>query len=191
MNDRLAEFYQGVAVHATADSEHTAALELLALVMAADRTSSDGPSSTRSRRSPTTGGTATSRSTSTSVRRSPRPRTAIASGEVLQLIDDIDQRISSRVLRRALFSAAREVAGVDDDVTPEEGSDPRRSRRPLRIAHAVFEHDRDRDRPSDTPVSDDRQHADDPTSRSDAPGCRRCSIAPLHLVVPLHQPDTS
>ena len=39
-----------------------------------------------------------------------------------ELIDDIDQRISSRVLRRALFSAAREVAGVDDDVTPEEGT---------------------------------------------------------------------
>jgi hypothetical protein len=41
---------------------------------------------------------------------------------VLELIDDIDQRISSRVLRRALFSAAREVAGVDADVSPEEGS---------------------------------------------------------------------
>ena len=31
MNEQLAEFYRGVAVHATADSEHTAALELLAL----------------------------------------------------------------------------------------------------------------------------------------------------------------
>ena len=37
MNDRLLELYQGVAVHATANLEHTAALELLALVMAADR----------------------------------------------------------------------------------------------------------------------------------------------------------
>ena len=37
MNERLAEFYRGVAIHATADSEHTAALELLALVMAADK----------------------------------------------------------------------------------------------------------------------------------------------------------
>ena len=36
MNEQLAELYRGVAVHATADSEHTAALELLALVMAAD-----------------------------------------------------------------------------------------------------------------------------------------------------------
>ena len=41
---------------------------------------------------------------------------AITKDEVLELIDDIDQRISSRVLRRALFSAAREVAGVDADV---------------------------------------------------------------------------
>ena len=41
---------------------------------------------------------------------------------MLELIDDIDQRISSRVLRRALFSAAREVAGVDADVSPEEGT---------------------------------------------------------------------
>ncbi|HZB40276.1 MAG TPA: hypothetical protein VE487_04885, partial [Ilumatobacter sp.] len=47
---------------------------------------------------------------------------AITKDEVLELIDDIDQRISSRVLRRALFSAAREVAGVDADVSPEEGS---------------------------------------------------------------------
>src|SRR6185295_1287676 len=33
---RLAELYQGVAVHATADREHMAALELLAVVMLAD-----------------------------------------------------------------------------------------------------------------------------------------------------------
>ena len=36
MNDRLAELYRGVAVHATADLEHRAAFELLALVMMAD-----------------------------------------------------------------------------------------------------------------------------------------------------------
>ena len=48
MNDRLHELYHGVAVHATADLEHTAALELLALVMAADRT----PRSGRDRRNP-------------------------------------------------------------------------------------------------------------------------------------------
>ncbi len=36
MTDRLAELYRGVATHATADAEHRAALELLALVMLAD-----------------------------------------------------------------------------------------------------------------------------------------------------------
>ena len=39
-----------------------------------------------------------------------------------ELLDDIDARITSRVLRRALFSAAREIVGVDAEVTPEEGS---------------------------------------------------------------------
>ena len=39
-----------------------------------------------------------------------------------ELLNDIDARISSRILRSALFSAARDVAGVDDDVSPEEGT---------------------------------------------------------------------
>ena len=121
MNDRLLELYQGVAVHATANLEHTAALELLALVMAADhnleqsevdaiREISDdwrdgdftfvrylGPAVTRA-------------------------QDAIATDTVIELIDDIDSRIHSHVLRRALFSAAREVAGVDEAVSPEEGT---------------------------------------------------------------------
>ena len=36
MEERLIELYEGVAVHATADREHMAALELLAVVMLAD-----------------------------------------------------------------------------------------------------------------------------------------------------------
>ncbi len=51
-----------------------------------------------------------------------RAQAAIANDEVTELIDDIDGRISSHILRMALFSAAREVAGVDDSLTPEEGS---------------------------------------------------------------------
>jgi uncharacterized tellurite resistance protein B-like protein len=121
MNERLLELYQGVAVHATADREHTAALELLALVMAVDHKlvqaeidaikdisddwrDSDftfdkylGPAIIQA-------------------------QDAIQRGQVTELVDDIDSRISSNVLRRALFSAAREVAGVDDDVSPEEGT---------------------------------------------------------------------
>ena len=121
MNDRLHELYRGVAVHANADLEHTAALELLALVMAADRTLEqaeidaikdisddwrDGDFTFDKYLGPAI----------------VRAQDAITKDEVVELIDDIDRRISSRVLRRALFSAAREVVGIDDEVTPEEGS---------------------------------------------------------------------
>ena len=121
MNDRLHELYRGVAVHANAALEHTAALELLALVMAADRTLDqaeidaikdisddwrDGDFTFDKYLGPAV----------------VRAQDAIANDEVVNLIDDIDARISSRVLRRALFSAAREVAGIDDEVSPEEGS---------------------------------------------------------------------
>ncbi len=121
MEDRLSELYRGVAVHANANVEHIAALELLALVIAADDQIDDiereaikaitddwrdgdftfdkylGPAIAKAQQ-------------------------AITDGAVVEMIDDIDTRISSRVLRMALFSAAREVAGVDHDVTPQEGS---------------------------------------------------------------------
>lgn len=121
MNDRLSELYRGVAVHANANLEHTAALELLALVMAADRILDqteidaikeisddwrDGDFTFDKYLGPAVA----------------RAQAAIENDDVVELIDDIDSRISSRVLRRALFSAAREVAGIDDDVTPEEGT---------------------------------------------------------------------
>ena len=121
MNDRLLDLYRGVAVHATADLEHTAALELLALVMAADRSLTQSEIDAI-------------RDISDDWREGDftfdkylgpaiiRAQDAIAKDQVVELIDDIDTRISSRVLRRALFSAAREVAGVDDDVSPAEGS---------------------------------------------------------------------
>jgi hypothetical protein len=41
---------------------------------------------------------------------------------VSELLESIDGRITSHVLRRALFSAARELVGVDADVSPEEGT---------------------------------------------------------------------
>ena len=121
MNDRLAELYKGVAVHATADSEHTAALELLALVMAADNTLTTEEIDTIKEIA------SEWREQEFTFDKYARPaiakaQDAIANGTELELIDDIDQRISSRVLRMALFSAAREVAGVDDDVNPAEGS---------------------------------------------------------------------
>jgi uncharacterized tellurite resistance protein B-like protein len=121
MNDRLQELFRGVAVHANADLEHTAALELLALVMAADRNLNqvevdeiraisddwrDGDFTFDKYLGPAI----------------ERAQEAILNDQVIELIDDIDSRISSRVLRRALFSAARDVAGIDHEVTPEEGS---------------------------------------------------------------------
>jgi hypothetical protein len=49
-------------------------------------------------------------------------RHAIERDAVETLLDSIDSRISSRVLRSALFSAARDIANVDHGVTPEEGT---------------------------------------------------------------------
>ncbi|MBT4986111.1 MAG: TerB family tellurite resistance protein [Ilumatobacter sp.] len=121
MNDRLLELYRGVAVHATANLEHQAALELLVLVMLADQDIADEE-------------VELVREISTEWRDDEfafeeylRPaieeaRQAIEHDRVEEFLDSIDGRISSRVLRSALFSAAREVAGVDDEVSPEEGS---------------------------------------------------------------------
>lgn len=121
MEDRLSELYRGVAVHANADIEHIAALELLALVIAADDQIDeierdaikaitddwrDGDFTFDKYLGPAIA----------------KAQQAIADGAVVAMIDDIDSRISSRVLRLALFSAAREVARIDHDVTPAEGS---------------------------------------------------------------------
>jgi uncharacterized tellurite resistance protein B-like protein len=121
MNDRLAEFYRGVAVHANADSEHTAALELLALVMAADHHLSRAEIDAIKQISDDwrDDDFTFEKYVNAAIAKA---QEAIANDGVLDLIDDIDARISSRVLRRALFSAAREVAGVDSDVSPAEGS---------------------------------------------------------------------
>ncbi len=121
MNDRLHELYRGVAVHANANLEHTAALELLALVMAADRTLDQAEIDTIKDISDDwrDGDFTFDKYLGPAVARA---QEAIANDEVVDLIDDIDGRISSRVLRRALFSAAREVAGIDDEVSPEEGT---------------------------------------------------------------------
>ncbi len=49
-------------------------------------------------------------------------RAAVADHDTDTLLDDIDDRISSTVLRQSLFSAARDVADVDHDIAPEEES---------------------------------------------------------------------
>lgn len=121
MSIRLADLYRGVAIHATADREHQAALELLALVMLADDDIDDEEVDVL-------------RDISTDWRGEPdsfelylRPaieaaRRAIEVDRVVDLLNSIDERITSRVLRSALFSAAREIAGVNQEVTAAEDS---------------------------------------------------------------------
>jgi hypothetical protein len=119
MDDRLARLYKGVAVHATADLEHQAALELLALVMLSDaRIGDDEVEVVREI-------TTDWREDEFNFEGYLRPaiesaRRAIETERVDELLDRLDQQISSRVLRNALFSAARDVAGIDSDVTPHE-----------------------------------------------------------------------
>jgi uncharacterized tellurite resistance protein B-like protein len=121
MEERLTELYQGVAVHATADREHMAALELLAVVMLADSHLSDDELGVLRELTEDWRGTAFSveqylgQAMATA-------RKAWATDTVNDLLDSIDARITSRVLRMALFSAARELVGADEEVSPEEGT---------------------------------------------------------------------
>ena len=121
MEERLQELYEGVAVHANADREHMAALELLAVVMLADHHVGEDELDVIKELTEDWRGTAFSvdqylgQAVATA-------RNAWAHHTVNDLLDSIDARIISRVLRRALFSAARELVGADEDVTPEEGS---------------------------------------------------------------------
>ena len=121
MEERLTELYQGVAVHATADREHMAALELLAVVMLADHHIGEDELDVLKEISEDWRGTAFSvdqylgQAVATA-------RQAWTHDTVTELLDSIDARITSRVLRRALFSAARELVGADEDVSPEEGT---------------------------------------------------------------------
>ena len=121
MEERLSELYHGVAVHATADREHMAALELLALVMLADSHLGDDEIGVLREITEDWRGTAFSFEQYLGPAMA-KARQAYRDGTVTDLLDDIDGRINSRVLRLALFSAAREIAGVDDDITIDEGS---------------------------------------------------------------------
>lgn len=121
MNRRLEDLYRGVAVHATADLEHQAALELLALVMLSDDDITDEEIELLREISTDW------RDEATTFEHYVRPaieaaRLAIERRQVDGFLDAVDSRISSRVLRSALFSAARDLAGADQDLTPEEGT---------------------------------------------------------------------
>ena len=135
MEKRLDELYEGVAVHVTADREHMAALELLALVMLADSHLSDDELGVLRELTEDWRGSAFSfeQYLGPAVAKA---RAAFASDTVTELLDDIDARITSRVLRRALFSAARQMAG--DERHPGRGEPPGGHRGPLRLTPTIW-----------------------------------------------------
>lgn len=121
VNTRLQDLYANVAVHATGDREHEAAVELLLLVMIADHHITQEEvdeirsiSEDAGWESPTFSfdqylGPAMA-----------KVRAAVSNDAIDEFLDSIDARISSSVLRASLFSAARDVAGVDHDIDPLE-----------------------------------------------------------------------
>lgn len=123
MNQRLKDLYVHVSVHATADREHEAAIELLMLVMMADRhISSDEMDEIRNISTDSGWETDTFSFDQYIGPASAKVRSALATHNVEALLDDIDSRVASTVLRSALFSAARDVAGADHEVDADEES---------------------------------------------------------------------
>ncbi len=123
MNQRLTDLYSHVAVHATADREHEAAIELLLLVMLADSHIDDSEINEIRKISADSGWeTATFSFDQYLGVAASKVRLALADHEVEELLDDIDSRVTSGVLRSALFSAARDVAGADHDLDAAEES---------------------------------------------------------------------
>lgn len=123
MNSRLRDLYSHVSVHATADQEHQAVTELLLLVMVADRhISTDEIDQIRTISEESGWETATFSFDQYVGEAMAKVRQALATDTVDELLDDIDGRITSQVLRQSVFSAAREVAGVDADIDAAEES---------------------------------------------------------------------
>lgn len=123
MNRRLRDLYSHVSVHATADREHQAVIELLLLVMIADRHISDDELDEIRKISDDSGWESSTFSFDQYLGEAmARVRAAVADHDTDSLLDDIDHRIASSVLRHSLFSAARDVAGIDHDIAPEEES---------------------------------------------------------------------
>jgi uncharacterized tellurite resistance protein B-like protein len=123
MNNRLRDLYGHVSVHATADREHEAVVELLLLVMVADRHISDDELDEIRSISDDSGWESSTFSFDQYLGQAmAKVRAAVTADETDALLDDIDSRISSSVLRQSLFSAARDVAGIDHDIAPEEES---------------------------------------------------------------------
>ncbi len=123
MNHRLRDLYSHLSLHATANREHEAVVELLLLVMMADRHISDDELDEIRNISDDSGWESSTFSFDQYLGQAmAKVRAAVADHEIEALLDDIDGRITSTVLRQSLFSAARDVAGVDHDIDHEEES---------------------------------------------------------------------
>jgi uncharacterized tellurite resistance protein B-like protein len=123
MNQRLRDLYGHVSVHATADREHEAVVELLLLVMVADRHITDEELDEIRAISDDSGWESETFSFDQYLGQAmAKVRAAVADRKTDALLDDIDQRVASSVLRHSLFSAARDVADIDHDIAPEEES---------------------------------------------------------------------
>lgn len=121
MNQRLLDLYSHVSVHATADLEHEAAVELLLLVMTSDHHISDAEIDEIRHISDDSGWESETFSFDQYLGRAmAKVRQAQADHAVEELLDDIDGRVANHLLRAALFSAARDVAGADHDIDAEE-----------------------------------------------------------------------
>lgn len=123
MNQRLTDLYANVSVHATAQREHEAAIELLLLMMVADHHVGDAELDEIRTISEDSGfETDTFSFDQFKGQALATVRAAVANGTTQELLDDIDERITNTVLRHALFSAARDVAGVDHELDAAESS---------------------------------------------------------------------
>jgi uncharacterized tellurite resistance protein B-like protein len=123
MNQRLRDLYSHISVHATADREHEAVIELLLLVMVADRHITDKELDEIRVISDDSGWESSTFSFDQYLGQAmAKVRKAVTEHRTDALLDDIDARIASTVLRGSLFSAARDVAGIDHDIAPEEES---------------------------------------------------------------------
>lgn len=121
MNQRLIDLYRNVSVHATADREHEAAVELLLLMMLADQHISDAEIDEIRNISTDSGWETATFSFDQYLGQAVfKVRAALNDNDESSLLDDIDRRVTSKVLRNALISAARDVADADHSLDAEE-----------------------------------------------------------------------
>ena len=134
MNQRLRDLYGHVSVHATADREHQAVIELLLLVMMADRHITDDELDEIRAISDDSGWESATFSFDQYLGEAmAKVRSAVAAHDTDTLLDDIDDRIVSSVLRQSLFSRRTRRGRRRSRHRPRGRITPRSGRCPLRL----------------------------------------------------------